>query len=75
MKNDLLDRARQLSVDERIELAGAIWDTIPEHADRHQLEVPETHREELDRRLEAERISNEPGSPWAEARARLERRR
>ncbi len=73
MKSELLDEARRLTLDERIDLVEAIWDTIPENADRDQLAVPEAHREELDRRLDAMREHPEASRPWGEVRARLER--
>ncbi len=75
MKNDLLDEARRLPPEKRIELAEAIWDTIPETADRDELEVPQAHREELDRRLAALRERPDASSPWVDVRARLGRGR
>ena len=73
MRPDLLDAARALSLAERIELAEAIWDTIANDAGVDQLPVPESHRRELDRRLEEMEASPDSGSSWEEVRSRLER--
>ena len=73
MKDFLLTEAAKLSVQERIELIEAIWDTVA--ADLDGLPIPESHKEELDRRL-AEMEAN-PGaeSTWEEVRTRLEQTR
>jgi len=70
MRQSLLAEASKLSVDERIELVEAIWDTVA--ADAPTLPIPEAHRAELDCRLED--LANDPdaGSPWDEVRTRLE---
>jgi putative addiction module component (TIGR02574 family) len=60
----------QLSVPERLDLITAIWDTIPE--DDPSLPVPDSHRQELDRRL-ADRATK-PSIPWEEVQARLRRK-
>ena len=74
MKTELLDEARRLSVEERIELVEAIWDSVAEDASVESLPVSELHREELDRRLADWRDNPEAGSPWKEALDRLKRR-
>jgi putative addiction module component (TIGR02574 family) len=58
----------QMSVDERIELACAIWDSIAENA---PIELTEAQKRELDRRL-ANRKAN-PGDrrPWEEFKAEM----
>lgn len=75
MRTDLLKEARGLSVAERIELAGAIWDTVAEDADLDELAVTEEHRRELDRRLADLEARPDAGSPWDDVRARLQRDR
>lgn len=60
MTPSLLDQTQQLSVDARIELVEAIWESIASDADLQQLPLAETHRLELDRRL-AE-LETDPGS-------------
>lgn len=71
MKNaltDVLAAAEALSAAERLQLIEEIWDSLslPE-----QLEIPESHREELDRRLAAADANPEAGSSWEEVKARL----
>lgn len=67
------DEALKLSVDERIELVEAIWDTVAPDADVESLPLSEAHRAELDRRLADLEADPDAGSPWEEVRARLER--
>jgi len=65
----LLDQINQLPVDERIKLVEDIWDSIaviPE-----SVPVPESHRAELDRRLD--HPSPDPSLSWDEVQARLRR--
>lgn len=75
MKTNLLEEARQLPVEERMELVGAIWDTVAETADAGVLSVSAAHRSELDRCLADLDANPEGGSPWEEVLARLERDR
>jgi putative addiction module component (TIGR02574 family) len=59
----------QLSVPQRLDLIGLLWDSIPDSADA--LPLMEWHREELERRLAAADASPESGIPWDEVRDRL----
>lgn len=59
----------QLSVPDRLELIGRIWDSITE-ADPNA-PVPEWHLEELSRRLAAAEADPEMARPWDEVKARL----
>jgi len=70
----LLDEARQLSVDERIQLVTAIWDTVAEDASVASLPVSDSHRIELDRRLKDRQTNPEDESPWSEVVDRLRKR-
>lgn len=74
-KAELLEEVKRLAVDERAELATAIWDTVAETADVQALPLPEAHRRELDRRLSDFEANPEASRPWEEVRARLERGR
>ena len=58
-------------VDDRLELIGALWDTLSEE------EIPVTGEERalLDARLADLEANPDHQSPWPEVRARLERRR
>jgi putative addiction module component (TIGR02574 family) len=75
MKARLLEEVQHLPVQERIELAEAIWDTVAEDADSAVLPVPAAHRAELDRRLADLEANPDSGRSWEEVRDRLERRR
>lgn len=67
MKELGLDR---LSVAERILLVEELWDSIAPGAEAFTL--ADTHRKDLDRRLEQYRDSPKSGSPWAEVKVRLQ---
>ncbi len=56
-----------LSVNERLQLAEDLWDSI----DDEQIPIPDWHREELDRRLAAYQADPESGIQWEELRERL----
>jgi len=62
---DLLD----LPIEERARLAQAIWDSIAEVPERVQL--TESDRQELDRRLASYLENPEEGLPWSEVRSRI----
>jgi putative addiction module component (TIGR02574 family) len=61
----------RLSVDERLRLVEEIWDSIAESVD--SMELPESHRVELDRRLAAMEANPVAGSSWEEVKSRLQR--
>lgn len=63
----------KLSVAERIELAGDIWDSVAEMPE--SVELADAEKAELDRRLEAYRRDPEQGSPWSVVRERIRDRR
>jgi putative addiction module component (TIGR02574 family) len=65
----LLEEARQLSVAERVELVGDLWDTILPEQD--QLPLSDAHRKVLDERMARYRENPNEGSSWEEVRARL----
>ena len=75
MKAKLLEEVQHLPIQERIELAEAIWDTVAEDADSAVLPVPAAHRAELDRRLADLEANPDAGRSWEEVRDRLERKR
>ena len=75
MKTKLLEQVQHLPVEERIELAEAIWDTVAEDANAEELPVSSAHRAELDRRLADLEADPEAGRPWQEVRERLEQKR
>jgi putative addiction module component (TIGR02574 family) len=63
-----LDR---LSLAERILLVEEIWDSIV--AEAETLEVPQSHKEELDRRLTAYHADPHAGSSWEDVKSRLQK--
>jgi putative addiction module component (TIGR02574 family) len=56
-----------LSDEQRLRLIGEIWDSLS----IANTPIPESHREELDRRLAAADADPTAGRPWEEVRARL----
>ncbi|HVA50655.1 MAG TPA: addiction module protein [Pirellulales bacterium] len=69
MKELGIDR---LSVAERILLVEEIWDSIA--ASPEAFTLTESHRQDLDRRLEQYRDNPKAGAPWEEVKARLQRK-
>jgi putative addiction module component (TIGR02574 family) len=57
----------RLSAEHRLRLIGEIWDSLSTDSTA----IPESHREELDRRLAAADADPAAGRPWEEVRARL----
>jgi putative addiction module component (TIGR02574 family) len=64
------DEIGRLSVDERLELIGQIWDSL-EH---ESLPLSPAQQHELDRRLAAFDQDRAEGLSWEQVRAELERR-
>ena len=62
--------ARNLSIAERIILVEEIWDSIV--AEQGSLEVTETQRDELDRRLQSLKDSPNTGTSWEDIKHRLQ---
>jgi putative addiction module component (TIGR02574 family) len=58
-----------LPVEERIELIEDIWDSVAEVPDA--VEIPDWHKKELDKRLEAYHRNPSAGSPWLEVKRRI----
>ena len=74
MNTVLLDEAKRLTVEERLQLVTAIWYTVAEDASAGSLPLPGSHRLELDRRLEDRRENPEAESSWSEVADRLRKR-
>jgi putative addiction module component (TIGR02574 family) len=71
MAESLSDVAiKQLSVAERLDLIGVLWDSIPED----QVPIPEWHQQELERRLAAADADPSGAIPWEEVRQRLQKK-
>ena len=59
----------QLSLAERILLVEEIWDSIA--SEEESLDVPQSHKDELDRRLASYHADPSAGSSWEDVKARL----
>jgi putative addiction module component (TIGR02574 family) len=59
----------RLTVPQRLELIGLLWDSIPDETGADAL--PVWHREELEWRLAAADAAPEQGIPWEQVKARL----
>lgn len=59
----------QMPVDERIQLVEDIWDSVVDLPDA--IEIPEWHKQELNKRLEGYHKNPELGSPWEEVKKRI----
>ena len=68
-----IEEILRLSVEDRIQLVEAIWDSIAEHPE--SLPVTEAQRKELDRRLADHLREPEAARPWSEVRRSLERKK
>jgi putative addiction module component (TIGR02574 family) len=74
MSQQLPDAAAELlrtslTVEQRLELIGELWDSIPDSLD--QLPVPDWHLQELERRLAAADADSDSAIPWGEVKRRL----
>ena len=61
----------RLSLAERILLVEEIWDSIA--AEAEALDIPQFHKDELDRRLAAYHSDSHAGASWEEMRTRLQK--
>ena len=62
-----------LSIAERIELVGDLWDSMAETPEA--IELTEAQKAELDRRLDAHRKDPTAGAPWPIIRDRIANRK
>jgi len=68
-----IEEILNLSVEERIALVEAIWDSISEHPE--SLPVTDAQRYELDRRLSEHLHDPTATRPWPEVRESLKRKK
>ena len=61
---DMMREIRGLSVDERIELAEAIWDSVEEDREEEDCDLTDAQKRELERRLAAYEASGYKGDSW-----------
>jgi putative addiction module component (TIGR02574 family) len=72
MSTAILDKLLELSAQERLELAEALWHSLADEAP-DQVPIPDWHRELLDERLAAMDSSGEKGEPWEQVLANIKR--
>jgi putative addiction module component (TIGR02574 family) len=68
-----IEEILSLSVEERIQLVEAVWDSIAQHPEA--LPVTEARRKELDRRLAEHSRDPQAARPWSQVRDSLARKR
>ena len=68
-----IEEILNLSVEERIQLVEAIWDSIADNPE--SLPVTEAQRRELDHRLSEHLRDPEAARPWPEVRESLKRKK
>jgi putative addiction module component (TIGR02574 family) len=65
----VLEQAMHLSVEEKLALISALWDSLAEHPER--IPVPDWQLKELERRIEAQHTNPQPGQTWAEVKREI----
>jgi putative addiction module component (TIGR02574 family) len=68
-KAELRSQALRLPVDERVELANALGETLDDES--AQPALPEWQRQILDERIAADDAAPDAGSPWQEVKRRI----
>jgi putative addiction module component (TIGR02574 family) len=68
-KAELESEALRLPVEDRLDLAEALWDSLEREA--VQPKLPAWQREILDERLAADDAESEAGAPWKEVKQRI----
>ncbi len=59
----------QMPISERIQLVEDIWDSVAELPE--VVEIPEWHKGELEKRMDAYHKNPKLGSPWADVKKRI----
>lgn len=67
MQSGLTEKAKKLSIPDRILLVEEIWDTIAE--ENEAFELTEAQKRELDRRVESFKRNPQQGRTWDEIKA------
>lgn len=62
-----------MTVGEKLELIGELWDSIPDTLE--DLPIPDSHRQELQRRIANADARPDAAIPWDEVKARLRNRK
>ncbi len=69
MKTITASDIAQMPVQQRIQLVEDIWDSIAEMPEA--IEIPQWHKQELEKRLEAYHADPSVGSPWQDVKKRI----
>ena len=65
----VLEQAMRLSVEEKLDLISALWESVAEHPER--IPVRDWQLKELEQRIEAQRKDPQPGQTWAEVKREI----
>lgn len=65
----VLEQAMHLSIEEKLDLISALWDSMAEHPE--SIPVPEWQLKELERRIESQRKDPRPGQTWNEVKREI----
>jgi putative addiction module component (TIGR02574 family) len=69
MKSISASEIAEMPIQQRIQLVEDIWDSIAEMPEA--VEIPEWHKRELEKRLEAYHANPNEGSPWQDVKKRI----
>ena len=70
---DMMREIRELSVEERIDLAEAIWDSVEEDREGEEdCDLTDAQKRELERRLAAYEANPDDVIPWATVKQKLQ---
>ena len=69
LDSPLSEEIHQLSVPEKLELIGVVWDSIEDCEEK--IRLSDAQKDELDRRLESLSQSPEEGQTWEQVRAEI----
>jgi putative addiction module component (TIGR02574 family) len=67
----VLEQAMGLSVDEKLQLISALWDSMAKNPE--EIPVPDWQMEELQRRIENQEKKPQPGNTWDEVKRETRR--
>ena len=65
----VLEQAMGLSVDEKLQLIAALWESMAKKPEN--LPVPVWQMDELERRIEDQRTNPQPGQTWDEVKREI----
>ena len=69
----VLKQAMGLSVDEKLQLISALWESMAKSPKK--VPVPDWQLEELERRIESQRTKPQPGQNWDDVKQEIRQRK